>query len=119
MATMKISNLLADEAILAEIGQRIARRRLDLQLTQAAVAEQAGVAKRTLERLEAGQSTQVSNLIRILRALEGLSGLDRMFPETGPRPMDLLKRKGKPRQRASGGRRRVQPGAPWTWDEDT
>jgi len=119
MATMKISNLLADEAILAEIGQRIARRRLDLQLTQAAVAEQAGVAKRTLERLEAGQSTQVSNLIRILRALEGLSGLDRMFPETGPRPMDLLKRKGKPRQRASGGRRRVQPGAPWTWDEET
>lgn len=116
---MKISKLLADDAILAEIGQRIARRRLDLQLTQATVAEQAGVAKRTLERLEAGHSMQMSNLIRILRVLEGLPGLDRMLPEAGPRPMDLLKRKGKPRQRASGGRRSDQPDAPWTWDEDT
>ena len=51
---MKISQLLADEAILAELGKRITRRRLDLELTQAAVAEQAGIAKRTLERVEAG-----------------------------------------------------------------
>jgi transcriptional regulator with XRE-family HTH domain len=118
LAIMKISKLLADDAILAEIGQRIARRRLDLELTQAAVAEQAGVAKRTLERLEAGHSMQMSNLIRILRVLNELPGLDRMIPEAGPRPMDLLKRKGKSRQRASGGRRSDQPGAPWTWDED-
>ncbi len=116
---MKISNLLADDAIVAEIGARIARRRLDLQLTQAAVAEQAGIAKRTLERLEAGHSTQVSSLIRILRVLDGLPGLDRMIPEAGSSPMDLLKRKGKPRQRASGSRRYEQPGTPWTWDEDT
>ncbi|MGB7932709.1 MAG: helix-turn-helix transcriptional regulator [Gammaproteobacteria bacterium] len=116
---MKISKLLADDAILAEIGARIARRRLDLQLTQAAVAEQAGIAKRTLERLEAGHSMQMSNLIRILRVLDDLSGLDRMIHEAGPSPMDLLKRKGKPRQRATRGRRPDQPGVPWTWDEDT
>jgi transcriptional regulator with XRE-family HTH domain len=116
---MKISRLLADDAILAEIGARIARRRIDLQLTQATVAEQAGVAKRTLERLEAGHSMQMSNLIRILRVLDGLPGLDRMLPEAGPSPMDLLKRKGKPRQRASKSRRPDQPGAPWTWGEDT
>jgi transcriptional regulator with XRE-family HTH domain len=116
---MKISNLLADDAILAEIGARIARRRIDLQLTQATVAEQAGVAKRTLERLEAGHSMQMSNLIRILRVLDELPGLDRMIPEAGPSPMDLLKRKGKPRQRVSRGRRPDKPGAPWTWDEDT
>jgi len=53
---MKISKTLADDAILAEIGERVTRRRLDLQLTQADVAEQAGVAKRTLERIEAGAS---------------------------------------------------------------
>ena len=38
---MKISDTLTDDAVLSEIGERIARRRLDLQLTQAAVAEQA------------------------------------------------------------------------------
>ena len=116
---MKISNLLADEAILSEIGARISRCRLDLQLTQAAVAEQAGVAKRTVERIEAGASAQVSSLIRILRVLDLLPGLDGMIPEAGPSPMDLLTRKGKPRQRAPGGRRSDQPGAPWTWNEET
>ncbi|WP_227485270.1 MULTISPECIES: helix-turn-helix domain-containing protein [unclassified Acidithiobacillus] len=52
---MKITGLHADVAVLAELGARIAGRRVELQLTQAAVAEQAGVAKRTLERMEAGQ----------------------------------------------------------------
>jgi transcriptional regulator with XRE-family HTH domain len=115
---MKISNLLADEVILAELGARIAHRRLDLQLTQADVAEQAGVAKRTLERIEAGASAQMSSMIRILRVLALLPGLDRMIPEATPRPMDLLKRKGKERQRASKRRHNDRPDEPWTWGED-
>jgi len=119
---MKISKTLADDAILAEIGERVTRRRLDLQLTQADVAEQAGVAKRTVERIEAGASAQMSSIIRILRVLDLLPGLDRMIPEAGPRPMDLLKRKGKVRQRASRHRRPDQsgrPDKPWSWDEKT
>ena len=89
---MKISKLIADDAILAEIGGRVARRRLDLQLTQAEVAEHAGVAKRTVERIESGASAQMSSIIRILRVLDSLPGLGGMIPEAGPRPMDLLKR---------------------------
>jgi len=116
---MKISKLLADEAILAELGERIARRRLDLELTQAAVAEQAGIAKRTLERVEAGHSAQLSSLIRILRVLDGLPGLDRMLPEAVPSPMELLKRKGKVQQRAPGRRASTPPEKPWSWDEDS
>jgi transcriptional regulator with XRE-family HTH domain len=119
---MKISKLLADDAILAEIGERVTRRRLDLQLTQADVAEQAGVAKRTVERIEAGASAQMSSMIRILRVLDLLPGLDRMIPEAGPRPMDLLKRKGKVRQRASRRRRpdrSNRPEEPWSWDDKT
>ena len=115
---MKITNLLSDDAVLAEIGKRIADRRVDLQLTQAAVAEQAGIAKRTLERMEAGHSSQLSSLVRLLRVLDGLPGLDSLVPETGLRPMDLLKRKGKVRQRASGRRAAKAPGTPWSWDED-
>ncbi|MDH3527199.1 MAG: helix-turn-helix domain-containing protein [Gammaproteobacteria bacterium] len=115
---MKISKLLADDTILAEFGERVARRRLDLQLTQADVAEQAGIAKRTVERIEAGGSGQMSSIVRILRVLDLLSGLDRMVPEAGPRPMDLLKRKGKLRQRASSSRRSDRPEKPWSWDDD-
>ena len=116
---MKISRLLADEAILTELGERIARRRLDLELTQAAVAEQAGIAKRTLERVESGHSAQLSSLIRILRVLDGLPGLDRMLPEARPSPMELLKRKGRVRQRAPGRRASHPPEKPWSWDDNS
>ena len=101
---MKITGLLTDDGVLAELGARIAGRRVELQLTQAAVAEQAGIAKRTLERMEAGQTSQLSTLVRVLRVLDAASGLDCLIPESGRRAMDLLKQKGKGRQRASGRR---------------
>lgn len=115
---MQISSSLTDDAVLVEIGQRIAARRIDLQLTQAAVAEQAGIAKRTLERMEAGHSSQLSSLVRVLRVLDALPGLNSLIPETGPRPMDLLKRKSKVRQRASGRRAARPPNEAWSWDKD-
>lgn len=114
---MKIDGLATDSAILVELGTRLTQRRLELELTQEAVAEQAGVAKRTLERIEAGASTQLSTLIRIMRVLELLDLLDRLFPETGPRPMDLLKLKGKLRKRAPRGHKTTNS-APWQWRDD-
>jgi transcriptional regulator with XRE-family HTH domain len=99
------------------LGARIAHRRIELQLTQAEAAEQAGIAKRTLERMEAGQTSQLSTLIRVLRVLDATSGLDKLIPESGPSPMDLLKRKGKVRQRASRRRGGQDAGEPWQWDE--
>ena len=116
---MEITNLSADEAVLAEVGERITRHRLDLQLTQADVAEQAGVSKRTVERIESGASAQMSSFIRILRVLNLLPGIEQMIPATGPSPMDLLRRKGKVRQRASKPRRPAQPEKTWSWDDDT
>ena len=114
---MRITNLLTDDVILAELGARIASRRIELQLTQAAVAEQAGIAKRTLERMEAGLTSQLVTLVRVLRVLDAASGLDGLITESGPRPMDLLKRKGKVRQRASGRRGAKAAGKSWSWDE--
>ncbi len=116
---MQITRFLSDDTILAELGTRIARYRLERQLTQAALAEQAGVAKRTVERIEAGASAQMSSLIRVLRVLDLLPALDRLIPAAGPRPMDLLKHKGKVRQRASARRRSGPPAEPWSWDDET
>jgi len=109
--------------MLAEIGSRIARRRLELQLTQADLAEQAGIGKRTLERIEAGASAQLSNIIRLLRALDLVVGLEGLVPDVQPRPMALLKGKGKVRQRASKPRdaestHQVKEPSPWSWDDD-
>ena len=54
---MKITEFLTDEAILAEIGPRIARRRLDLSLTQAALAREAGVRVEPDEMVKANLET--------------------------------------------------------------
>jgi transcriptional regulator with XRE-family HTH domain len=118
MTIMEISTLLTDDAILAEIGKRMTRRRLDLQLTQAKLARQAGIAKRTVERIEAGSSAQMSSMIRLFRVLDLLPGVDSMLPEAEIRPMDMLKRKGKQRRRASSSQVSEVPGEPWSWGED-
>lgn len=115
---MKITSTLTDDAVLAEIGERLCARRLELQLTQAVVAEQAGIAKRTLERMESGHSSQLSSLIRVLRVLDAMPGLDGLIPEIGPRPMEQLQRKGKQRQRASGKRASTPAATPWRWGDD-
>ena len=95
---------------------------MDLALTQADLAEQAGIAKRTLERMEAGQSSQLTSVIRVLRVLDALPALDTLLPKAGPRPMDFVKRQGR-RQRASGKRRKTlsepTPQKPWAWDDDS
>ena len=115
---MKIEGLLTDEAILVELGGRLVRRRLELQLTQEMLAEQAGVSKRTVERVEAGATTQMSTMIRILRVLELLDRLETLVPEAGLRPMDLLKLKGKERKRARSKRKPTDEVLPWKWGDD-
>jgi transcriptional regulator with XRE-family HTH domain len=114
---MKITHLLTDDAVLAELGTRIARRRLALQLTQATLAEQAGIAKRTLERMESGKTSQLSTLVRVLRVLDAASGLENLLPEAEVSPMALLKHKGKVRERASRLRATKATDTPWQWDE--
>lgn len=123
---MNFQSLYNDKAILAEIGQRLSRRRLELNLTQAHLAREAGVGKRTVERVEAGESTQLSTFVSLLRVLGLIDGLDSLLPEPEPSPMELLKMKGKPRQRASspheetGATERVRDdeSASWVWGED-
>ena len=117
MTIMKISKLLSDDIILSEIGARITHRRLNLEFTQAELARQAGVSKRTVERIEAGSTAQMSNIIRIFRVLDLLPGLDQVIPESGPSPMDYVKRKGKVRKRATSKRDKADTPDPWTWDD--
>jgi len=112
--------LLTDQAIMDEIGQRLAQRRIDSDLTQSELARQAGVGRSTVERLEAGHSTQMSSFIRVLRVLNLLEAFFKLFPEPGLHPMDLVKAQGKIRQRASSRRKRAQkPASDWDWEEDS
>jgi len=118
---MKLTLQLTDAAILEELGTRLARRRIDANLTQAGLAEEAGVSKRTLERLEAGRSTDFTHLVRVLRALKLIEGLDGLIPDTPQSPLALLRHKGRERRRVGHPRSKTAaPGkaaTPWKWRE--
>lgn len=79
---MEITNESTDEMILAEMGGRLVRVRLAKNLTQAQLAERAGVSKRTVERLESGGvAPQLSGFIRICRALDFGERFGLLVPE--------------------------------------
>lgn len=114
---MKISGVNTDDAILAELGQRLARTRLERNITQNQLATEAGVSKSTVERIESGAETRLSSLIRMLRVLDLVDRLDQLVPEPLPSPIESLKLQGKRRRRAA----KVDEASSttWTWgDED-
>jgi transcriptional regulator with XRE-family HTH domain len=115
---MKMQSQMTDEATLHELGKRLTGARLDHNLTQGELAEQAGVSKRTVERLELGQvGTQLSGFVRVCRALGLLERFDALIPEPVASPMAQLKLQGRKRQRASGKRAAASAPKKWTWGE--
>ena len=103
---MKISRALSDEAILREMGSRLAAARLVQNLTQAALADEAGISKRTVERLESGEvAARLSGLVRVCRALDMVDRLEALVPSPTVSPVEQLKLAGRRRKRASGRRR--------------
>ena len=118
---MRITPELTDEAVLGELGRRIARTRRERNLTQRELAEEAGVERKALQRVEAGESVRLVSLVRVLRALGLLEALDGLVPEPAPSPIELLALEGRRRRRASGGRARrgasdLGPG--WRWGDE-
>ena len=114
---MRLTDLSTNEAVLPELGERLAQTRLNRNVTQAELAREAGVSKRTVERLEAGASTQLSNLVRIVRALGLLENFDLLVPEPTPSPIEQLKRQTRKRIRASTTSRPATD-SPWKWGEE-
>ncbi len=109
---MNIDEIQTDEALLRELGARLSAARLARNLTQAALAAEAGISKRTLERLESGEvATQLSGFIRVCRVLGLLRGFEALIPPPQPSPIAQLKLAGRQRQRAQGKRGGANPRA--------
>jgi len=111
-----ISNEMSDKAILNELGLRISRYRLNKNMTQNALAIEAGVSRPTIQRAERGESVQVSKLIRILRALNLIGNIESLVPEFAVSPLQQLKMKGKMRRRASSSHN-DEKGVDWSWGD--
>lgn len=92
---------MSDKAIMKEMGRRVKRKRLQLNLTQLEIAELAGINRTTVSDLERGKPFGILILLRILRALNALDAIDSFLPDPGISPLQLAKMRGSERQRAS------------------
>lgn len=86
--------------ILREVGARLRGFRLQQNVTQAELAETAGVGHATIKRAEAGENPRLETLVKILRALGRIEALDGFLPEPLMSPIRLAEERGHMRQRA-------------------
>lgn len=100
-----------------ELGARIARIRLNRNLTQTNLAQEAGVSVRSLKRLEAGENASLDTFIRVLMVLNMGDHLLSALPDPDVRPVERIRREGHERQRARG-RSAVTKATDWAWGEE-
>jgi transcriptional regulator with XRE-family HTH domain len=118
---MLFDELLTNDAVLAELGHRLERHRLQSNRTQAELADEAQVGRATLQRLERGQSVQSTSLVKVLRALDLIGALEVAVPGTIELPMAELERARRGTRRRARHRRSTRPQksseSAWRWGE--
>ncbi|MDB4409203.1 transcriptional regulator [Gammaproteobacteria bacterium] len=96
-------NSMSDKAIAEVLGERIRTWRLRINLTQQQLADATALSLNVIKSLESGKG-KLSSVIAVLREFRLLDDLDAFIREPGVSPLQLAKRQGKTRQRATGRR---------------
>ena len=92
---------MTDNGILVEIAHRIRSLRLRRNLTQKQLSEATALSLNTIKSLESGKG-KLGTLVAVLRELGTLNALENFIPDVPVSPLQLAKKRGKKRQRASG-----------------
>lgn len=92
------------EELALAIGENIRALRLQKNLTQDALAAQAGVSKTALRHLECGQGANLATLIRVVRALDKQEWLQSLAPRITINPLHMARTRAA-RQRARAKKR--------------
>lgn len=75
-----------------ELGQKIKIYRIMNEMSQQDLEDKTGVSKRSISRLEQGESVQVDNLFKILLALGLGDNIELLVPDQTKRPSYYLKK---------------------------
>lgn len=111
-------SIASSEQVVGDLGARLERIRLARNLTQAELAERAGISKRTVLRLEQGVSATLDTFVRVLLALGLASNLEALLPEVEIRPIERVLHRGRERKRARSRRARPATGEPFRWGDE-
>lgn len=74
-----------------ELGQKIKTYRIMKEMSQQDLEDKSGVSKRSISRLEQGESVQLDNLFKILIALGLGEHIELLVPDQTKRPIYYLK----------------------------
>ena len=85
MKTMK-----SYQEYIVELGKKIKTYRIMKDLSQEDLSDKTGISKRSISRLEQGESIQVDNLFKILIALDLGDNIDLLVPDQTRRPSYYL-----------------------------
>lgn len=106
---------MTEATLMKEVGSRISRYRLDRNMSQVALAEEAGIALRTVQRMEGGsKGVHLAAFLRVCRVLGFLGNFETMIPEPQPSPMQIIESEGNLRKRS---RKTQEPKTKkqWAW----
>ena len=73
-----------------DLGEKIKIYRIMKEMSQQDLEDQTGVSKRSISRLEQGESVQLDNLLKILLALELGDNIELLVPDQTKRPSYYL-----------------------------
>ena len=114
--THKIDFAIASsDAVINALFQRIEQLRLSRNISQAALAKEAGVSRSTITRLASGENISVDSFVRVMQALGLADHLAALLPNPNVRPVERIRLEGAERRRASS--KRKAAGA-WTWGNE-
>jgi len=109
--------LASSSDIEAALCQRLEKIRIAKNINQTQLADDAGVSRRTITRMENGQGVSFDTFIRVVRAL-GLAGhLASLLPDPQIRPIDRVRQRAKERKYARPKKR--SKASEWAWGEES
>ena len=114
--THKVDFSISNSSTIAtELCRRLEEIRLSRNISQALLADEAGVSRSTITRMADGKGVSLDSFIRVMQALRLSDQLAALLPDPDVRPIERVKFAGAERRRASGKRNTEDT---WSWGEN-
>lgn len=109
MSNISFNNIqnIPDSEILIALGEYVKYHRVQANISQTQLAQDAGISRSTLSLLERGENTSLLSFIQILRVLRQLHALKGFEVEEVLSPMDILKQTTQKRGKQKKGKQRA------------
>ena len=106
------------ESIERDLCKRLESIRLMKNISQATLAETAGVSRRTIGRMESGEGVSLDTFLRVMIALDLTDHLAALLPDSAIRPIELADRQ-RQRKNASSPRKPKTESDGWQWGDES